>query len=175
MKKLIALIAIVVLCGTFVYAAGITEIGNTTKTTNAGVFQATVIVPLTITQPDMATHNFGTFVIGTGYPIVDPGFTWTITGQNNAYYNVTFSFLQENATAKLYCTYLWNTQSGWNVPLDGTPITYPEQFGTNGSTLVGLDGNTSTDQVTLVVNSLDAKAAGIGLFTETVTVAYTSY
>jgi len=107
MKKLIALIALVVLCGSLTFAGSTPTTPNNGGTrpydNNGGKhgtagFTSTLINPLILTNTTNGLTSLGTFVVNaaqayslatpTNWPTSDPIVTWTVTGEVNQKYSV---------------------------------------------------------------------------------------
>lgn len=145
MKKLVAILALVLFAGSTAFA-GIHDNSASDKS-GTGSFLCTVYTPLTIS--DAQAVNLGTFVVSsTPYTTFDAnGLSFTVNGEKNTpfFCKITEDETEDAATIVI----------GWTVP-----------------TTLDNDGNAT---VVGTVSSLTAVASGSATFTQIVEVSYNAF
>jgi len=163
MKKLVALLAIVLFAGSTAFAAIHDGTATSTKT-GTGTFNCTIIQPLTITSPQAV--DLGEFVLSSVatenvYTLTENNtFNFVVNGEpkHNFTYTITEANSDDNATLSI----TWTGSDATTLVTTGTKA-LGDVVGTTG-----LGAYT----ITAKVNSVTAKKVGSTQFDQTVTVAY---
>jgi len=160
MKKLVAILALVLFAGSTAFA-GLHD--HTTPPTGTGTFTCTVWEALKITVDKTANQNLGTFVISatpyTGTDLENNVINFTITGHATAHINYTITEDETDEVATIVVD--------WYLDDAPTPFT----------TLTNSDATLDADGIKLTakVSSLTALKAGDASFAQTVTASYNSF
>jgi hypothetical protein len=170
MKKLVALLAIVLFAGSTAFATGTPapktlHDNSTTNKKGEGTFKCTVIDPLTVTQ-DVTTVELGTFVVSsTEYTQFDNStITFTITGAPTYKFNYTFS-APTAGDDETYAKITVVLKDGADAELGASPLTLSAADATSGL---------GSYTIKAVATKVLANKAGEAELKRTLTVSYTA-
>jgi hypothetical protein len=183
MKKILVILIIILLSGTMTYAANIIDKSGTNHSAS-GYIKATVIIPLSLQGPSTQTIDFGVYAISnTPYDVATGAngsniLTWTISGQVNASYTLSITSNLKGTYSTLQAIWSLNGTKSL-ITSEGVKTDNAETFGTTDNSSV-VTTSKSQDLVTLTVNTITATGdnngnSGNDTYSETVTVAYTTY